>query len=46
VIRDSVVEDGAVIEGAILEGSIIGRKAEVIGRAAIMNVGDTTKVTV
>jgi glucose-1-phosphate thymidylyltransferase len=46
VIRDSVVEDGAVIEGAILEGSIIGRKAEVIGRAAIMNVGDATKVTV
>ena len=46
VVRDAVVEDGATIEGAVIEHSLVGRKAQVRGRAARINVGDTSVVEV
>lgn len=42
VVRDSIVEDGAEIESAILEHSLVGRGATVRGRAARLNVGDSS----
>jgi glucose-1-phosphate thymidylyltransferase len=46
VVRDSIIEDNAAVEGVILEQSVIGRKAEVTGRPARVNIGDTSKVLV
>lgn len=43
VVRDSIVEDGAVIHDAVLAHSVIGRGAKVDGRAASLNVGDTSQ---
>ena len=42
IVRDAVIEDGATIETAIVEHAIVGRKAVVRGRAARVNVGDTS----
>jgi glucose-1-phosphate thymidylyltransferase len=45
VLRDVIVEDGATIEGVVAEQSLVGVKAQVSGRAAMLNVGDTSGVT-
>lgn len=42
VVRDAVVEAEATVEASVIEHSIIGRKARVLGRAARVNVGDTS----
>lgn len=44
VIRDSIVNAQASVEGAHLEHSIIGEQAVVRGRAARVNVGDSSAV--
>jgi len=42
VARDAMVEGGAAVELAVVEHAIVGRKAEVRGRAARLNVGDNS----
>jgi len=44
IVRDSIIDEGARVELAIIEGSIVGRGARVNGRAAKVNVGDTSTV--
>lgn len=44
VVRDTILEGGAVVTSTVVEHSIVGRKAEVRGRAARLNVGDTAMV--
>lgn len=46
VIRDSIVNAGAHLEGVLLEHSIIGENASVTGRAARINLGDSSEVEV
>jgi glucose-1-phosphate thymidylyltransferase len=46
VIRDSIVNAGAHLEGVLLEHSIIGESASVTGRAARINLGDSSEVEV
>lgn len=45
IIRDSILEDEAKASGVILENSLVGRRAQLIRRAAIVNAGDNTEVT-
>jgi glucose-1-phosphate thymidylyltransferase len=45
ILQDSILEDEAQTSGAILEHSLIGRKACVERRPAILNAGDQTEVT-
>jgi glucose-1-phosphate thymidylyltransferase len=44
VIRDAIIDQGAVVESAVIAHTIVGRYAEVRGRAARLNVGDTSVV--
>jgi len=44
VIRNTILEDGAALNDSVLEGSFIGRQARVEGRAASLNVGDTSSI--
>ncbi|MEA2528925.1 MAG: hypothetical protein QOG89_569 [Thermomicrobiales bacterium] len=44
IVRDAIVEGGATVDMAVVEHAIVGRKAEVRGRAARLNVGDTSVV--
>lgn len=44
VIRESIVNAHATLEGVLLEHSIIGEHASVIGRAARINLGDSSAV--
>lgn len=44
VVRDAIVDDGAAVENVIIEHSILGIQAQVKGRAARLNVGDTSTV--
>jgi glucose-1-phosphate thymidylyltransferase len=46
VIRDSIINAGASLEGVLLEHSIIGENASVSGRAARINLGDSSEVVV
>lgn len=46
VIRDSIVNADATLEGVLLEHSIIGEHASVIGRAARINLGDSSEIEV
>jgi glucose-1-phosphate thymidylyltransferase len=45
ILRNAILEDEAQVDGAILEGSLIGRRAQIHRRAAIINAGDQTVVT-
>lgn len=45
VLNDVIVEEGAQIEGVVAEQSLIGIRAQVTGRAAVLNVGDNSGVT-
>lgn len=45
VLRDVIVEDGAIVQGVIAEQSLIGVNATVTGRAASLNVGDSSGVS-
>lgn len=45
IIRDSILEDEALAAGVILENSLVGRRAQLIRRPGIFNVGDNTEVT-
>lgn len=45
IIENSILEDEAVASGVILEQSLVGRRAELHRRAAIINAGDNTAVT-
>lgn len=42
IVRDAIVEDGASIESIVIEHSLVGRRADVKGRAARLNVGDVS----
>ncbi len=44
IVRDSIIDEGARVELTIIEGSIVGRGARVNGRAAKVNVSDTSTV--
>lgn len=44
VIRDSIVNADANLEGVLLEHSIIGEHASVVGRAARINLGDSSEI--
>jgi glucose-1-phosphate thymidylyltransferase len=46
VIRDSIVNANATLRGVLLEHSIIGEHASVIGRAARINLGDSSEIEV
>jgi len=46
VIRDSIVNADANLEGVLLEHSIIGEHASVVGRAARINLGDSSEIEV
>lgn len=45
IIRDSIIDDGAQLANATLDQSLIGRNAKVQGRAATLNIGDTSAVS-
>jgi glucose-1-phosphate thymidylyltransferase len=45
ILSNSILEDGAEVMEVILESSLIGRKAQISRRAAIINAGDHTAVT-
>ena len=45
IIRDTILEDEARASGVILERSLVGRRAQLSRRAAIVNAGDNTEVT-
>ncbi len=45
VLSDVIVEAGAQIDGVVVEQSLIGIKAQVTGRTAVLNVGDNSGVT-
>jgi glucose-1-phosphate thymidylyltransferase len=44
IIQNSILEDEARADGVILEGSLVGRRASLQRRAAIVNAGDNTDV--
>jgi glucose-1-phosphate thymidylyltransferase len=44
VVRDSIVNAGATLDGVLLEHSIIGERASVNGRAARINLGDSSEI--
>ncbi|MGI9252578.1 MAG: sugar phosphate nucleotidyltransferase, partial [Thermomicrobiales bacterium] len=44
VIRDTIIEEKATVAHAILENTLIGRRANVSGRATGLNVGDDSAV--
>jgi glucose-1-phosphate thymidylyltransferase len=46
VVRDSIVNAGANLEGVLLEHSIIGENASVTGRAARINLGDSSEIDI
>jgi glucose-1-phosphate thymidylyltransferase len=45
VVRNSILEDDCTITQTILEDSIIGRQAQINGKATRLNVGDNSWVT-
>jgi glucose-1-phosphate thymidylyltransferase len=45
IIRDTIVEEKARIDHAILDNTLIGRRANVSGRAIGLNVGDDSAVS-
>lgn len=45
VVRDAILEEGATVETGVVEHAVIGRKATVTGRAARLNVGDNSVVS-
>jgi len=45
ILRNSILEDGACVDGAILDSSLVGRQAQISRRAATINAGDHTTVT-
>ena len=44
VVRDSIVNADATLDGVLLEHSIIGEHASVTGRAARINLGDSSEI--
>lgn len=44
VVRDSIVNAAATLDGVLLEHSIIGENASVTGRAARINLGDSSEI--
>jgi glucose-1-phosphate thymidylyltransferase len=44
VVRDAIVDDGSTIESAVIHHSVIGKNAEITGRAHELNVGDTAVI--
>ena len=44
IVSDSIVDEGARLSRAVVDHSIIGRSASVQGRAASLNVGETSLV--
>ncbi len=44
VVRDSIVNAEATLDGVLLEHSIIGEHASVTGRAARINLGDSSEI--
>jgi len=45
ILRNSILEEDACVEGAILDSSLVGRQAQISRRAATINAGDHTTVT-
>jgi len=46
IIKNSIVEQGATIKRMLLENSLVGRSAEVRGRAETMNIGDNSLIEI
>jgi len=46
VLKNSIIEQGATIKRMVLENSLIGRNAEVHGRAEVMNIGDNSWIEI
>lgn len=46
IIRNTIVEEGATIKRMVLENSLIGRSAQVRGRAEVMNIGDNSWIEI
>ena len=44
VVRDSIINADATLDGVLLEHSIIGEHASVTGRAARINLGDSSEI--
>jgi glucose-1-phosphate thymidylyltransferase len=45
IVRNSILEDGAQVTDVILENSLIGRQAQILRRAMVVNAGDQTVLT-
>lgn len=45
IVRDAIVDEGATISSVHVEHTLVGRRAEITGRALRVNVGDTSAVT-
>jgi glucose-1-phosphate thymidylyltransferase len=45
ILRNSILEEEACVDGAILDSSLVGRQAQISRRAAMINAGDHTAVT-
>jgi glucose-1-phosphate thymidylyltransferase len=45
IIRDSIIDDSSVITGVIMEHSLIGQEVHIQRQAGILNVGDTTELS-
>lgn len=44
IVRNSIIHDDATVENALLDASVIGNRANVFGRSARLNVGDSTEL--
>lgn len=45
VIRNSILDDGAIVTDVIMESSLIGQKAQIQRRPAVINAGDQTELS-
>ncbi len=46
VVSDSIVDDGAHIESAIIDHSVVGQKARIVGRPAVVHAADQALIKV
>jgi glucose-1-phosphate thymidylyltransferase len=44
VVSDVIIQNNAVVENAVIDHAIIGEKAEIVGRAHRLDVGDNARV--
>ncbi|MBN2149646.1 MAG: NTP transferase domain-containing protein [Anaerolineales bacterium] len=45
IIRNSILDDGAIVSDVVMESSLIGQKAQINRRPAVINAGDHTELS-